>query len=153
MKTGIKHLVGCRCILPTMKNRKNPPLHSFIVFSIQDNDEIVEKYATCNNCGIVHRVYDLCKSDVLDNFEGTQSSLTIDDISMMLPESIKNILSGYNKEIYDYEHIKFMIDENKVGDFIVLSSEIVDNRKVGKILKYKGNGQFEIEPFSRSEVV
>jgi hypothetical protein len=71
----------------------------------------------------------------------------------MLPESIKNILSGYNKEIYDYEHIKFMIDENKVGDFIVLSSEIVDNRKVGKILKYKGNGQFEIEPFSRSEVV
>jgi len=150
---GIKHLIECRCILPTMKNRDNAPLHKFKVFSIQEKDQVIEKMVTCNNCGIVHRVYEICKSEILHNVEGTRSSITIEDISLMLPETVLKILNSYEKELPDFEHVKFMIEENKAGDFITLSQEFNDGRKTGKVLKYKGNSRFEIEPFSRSEIL
>ncbi|MBM93976.1 MAG: hypothetical protein CMF51_04425 [Legionellales bacterium] len=153
MPVGLKHLIQCRCILPTMKNRDNAPLHKFKVFSIQDKNQIIEKLVTCNNCGIVHRVHEVCKSEILHNVEGTKSSVTIEDISLMLPETVLSVLNSYEKELPDFEHVKFMIDENKVGDFITLSQEFNDGRKTGKVLKYKGNSRFEIEPFSRSEVL
>ena len=136
-----------------MKNRSNPPLHKFVVFSIQENNKIEEKLVTCNNCGVVHRVYEICKSEILNNFEGTKSSLTMEDISMMLPNSVSGIMETYESELPDYEHIKFILDEDRKGEFIVLSQEFNDGRKTGKVLKYKGKGKFEIEPFSRSEIV
>ncbi len=153
MLVGIKHLLQCRCILPTMKNRKDPPLHKFKVFSLQENGKIVEKMVTCNNCGVVHRVYEVCKSEILNNVEGTRSSVTIEDISLMMTESILNILKSYEKELPDYEHVKFMIEEERVGEFIILSQEFNDGRRTGKVLKYKGNSRFEIEPFSMSEII
>ena len=145
--------MSCRCILPTMKNKSNPPLHKFVVFSIQENDKTLEKLVTCNSCGVVHRVFEICRSNILNNFEGTRSSLTLEDISIQLSSSIRDILVSYEKELADYEHIKFMIDENTIDDFIVLSQEFNDDRKSGKVLKYKGEGKFAIEPFSRSEII
>lgn len=151
---GVKHLLQCRCILPTMKKRKDPPLHKFKVFSIQDDDgNVIEKMVTCNNCGVVHRVYEICKSEILNNVEGTKSSITIEDMSLMFPETVLNILKSYEKELPDYEHVKFMMDENKAGDFIILSQEFNDGRRTGKVLKYKGKNKFEIEPFSMSEII
>jgi len=147
-KIGLKHLLQCRCILPTLKNKSNPPLHKFVVFSVQENNKITEKLSTCNNCGVVHRVYEFCQSEILNNFEGTSSSLTISDIELMLPDSILNIMKTYERELPDYEHIKFILDENKIDEFVVLSQEFNEGRKTGKVLKYKGKGKFEIEPFS-----
>lgn len=150
---GLKHLISCRCILPTMKNRTDPPLHKFIVFSVQRNNKIVEKMVTCNNCGIVHQVFEVCKSTILQNLEGTNSSVTIDDIILQLPETVGKLLSSYGKDLPDFEHTKFMLDENMVDDFVVLTQEFNEGRKSGKVLKYKGGGKFEIEPFSRSEII
>ena len=147
---GIKHLIQCRCILPTLKNKKDPPFHSFVVFSVEEEGSIVEKLVSCNNCGIVHRIFDYCKSEILNNFEGDVSSLTIEDIKLSLPSGVASILDSYNKNISDYEHVKFMI-EKEVKDFVVLSHEFNDDRKTGKILKHKGKGKFEIEPFSKKE--
>tara|TARA_B100000212_G_C27330709_1_gene514487 strand:+ start:353 stop:817 length:465 start_codon:yes stop_codon:yes gene_type:complete len=152
-KSGIKHLVSCRCILPTMKNKPDPPLHSFIVFSVVEDNKITKKLVTCNNCGIVHEVYEVCRSIIMESFEGENASLTKDDIAISLTEGVSNILSSYKKDLPDYEHVKFMVDENAVGDFIILSQEFNEGRKSGKILKYKGKGKFEIEPFSRSELI
>ena len=153
MLVGVKHLLECRCILPTMKKRDDPPLHKFKVFSIQENGQILEKMVTCNNCGVVHRVYEICKSEILGNVEGTMSSVTIEDISLSLPENVLQLLKSYERELPDYEHIKFIIDEGKVGEFVVLSQEFNEGRRSGKVLKYKGKGKFEIEPFSRSEIL
>ena len=153
MLVGVKHLLQCRCILPTMKKRSDPPLHKFKVFSIQDDGQVIEKMVTCNNCGIVHRVHEICKSEILDNVEGTTSSVTIEDIALSLPENVLKLLKSYERELPDYEHIKFIIDEERVGNFVVLSQEFNEGRRSGKVLKYKGKGKFEIEPFSRSEIL
>ena len=150
---GIKHLVECRCILPTLKDRDNPPFHKFVVFSIVDkNDNVKEKMVSCNNCDINHLINDLCGSKIM-TAEGTVATLTREDIGMMLPESVVSVLETYEKTLPDYEHINFMINQNKVEDFLVLTSDISDNKKVGKILRYKGGGRFIIEPYSTSDIV
>ena len=151
---GIKHLIKCRCILPTLKNRKNPPIHQFVVFSIVDNkDVVIEKNATCNNCGILHRIIDICNSEITSGAEGTTTSLTIEDISLMLPESVKMILSTYERGLPDYEYVLFMIDHEAIDDFIILTSDMIEEKKEGKVLRYKGSGKFAIEPFISSEVL
>ena len=147
---GLKHLIQCRCILPTLKSRDDAPLHSFVVFSVEEDGGFKEKHVTCNNCGVVHRVTGFCQSEIINNFEGTKASLTIDDIRLSLSSGVVGILETYNCELPDYEQIKFMV-ENDISDFIVLSREFNDGRNSGKILKHKGGGKFEIEPFSRSE--
>ena len=153
MSKGVKHLIQCRCILPTLKSKKDPPLHSFVVFSIENEDStLIEKYTNCNNCGILHKVTALCRSEILHNFEGTASAITLEDIRLLIPGSIVTLLDSYNCELADFEFVRFMLDNSK-KDFIVLSHEFNDGRKTGKILKHKGDGTFEIEPFSRSEVI
>lgn len=152
--TGVKHLVRCRCILPTLKRRKDAPLHEFIVFSIVEEDGSVRvKTTPCNNCGVLHEVSELCQSTIIESSEVSSSMVTKDDIAMFLPESVRSIMESHNLELPDYEHIKFMIEENKKSEFVVLSQEFNEGRKTGKILKYKGDNKFEIEPFSRSEVI
>ena len=151
-RRGIKHLVQCRCILPTLKGRSDPPLHSFIVFSVIDeNEKLIEKHASCNNCGVMHFITEVCKSSIVQNVDGSSSQVTKEDISMFLPDNVKSILEAYNKDLPDYEHVRFMIDDNITNEFIVLDQEFNEGKKSGKILKYKGSGKFEIEPFSRRE--
>ena len=137
--------------MPTLKNRSDPPLHEFVVFSVISNDKVVESTAQCNNCGITHRVVDVCKSVIVSNSENSSSIITIEDIKISLPENVGNIMEANNKELADYQHLKFLIDDNDVTGFILLSKESIDGKNQGKILKYKGSGKFAIEPFSTQE--
>ena len=146
-------MIKCRCILPTLKNRPNPPLHQFIVFSIVEKDAVLEKIANCNNCGIVHRVTDICQSTIMENVESSKSVMTTEDMAVMLPESVSTILQTYEKDLPDYEHVHFMLQHEKRGDFIVLSSEIAEEKKLGKVLTYQGEGKFKIEPYSIDEIL
>ena len=77
---GVKHLVQCHCILPQYKNAKDPVFHKFTVFSvIDDSDTVVSKYAECNNCGAAHKVYDICKSEIVVGKDEVRSYLKISD--------------------------------------------------------------------------
>jgi len=150
-KRGQKHTIKCRCILPTLKSRKNPPNHKFVVFSIvtvgyTGRDMVQEKYSQCNNCGVVHRVFELGKSEIVSSREDLSSCLTIEDISFSLPPDVKNILETYKCDLATHEHAKFLI-ENAVADHIVLTKEEDEERIEGKVLRYDGKS-FRIEPFS-----
>ena len=150
---GLKHLIKCRCILPTLKTRPDAPLHQFIVFSIVDKGIVLEKIANCNNCGIAHRVTDICKSTIMEKVESSQSVMTIEDFIVMLPESVATILQTYEKALPDYEHVHFILQHEVRGDFIVLSSELAEHKKLGKVLTYRGEGKFIIEPYSIDEIL
>lgn len=150
---GTKHIIECRCILPTLKNRKDPPLHRFVVFSVIKNDEVIEKFTQCNNCDIVHRVYDLCKSEIMHGREDLKSSLTIDDIKFSLPSQVVDILENYHCDLATYEHVKFMYESKAKNEFTVLVKEKNDSRVEGKILRYKDGERFFIEPFSSKEII
>ena len=81
---GVRHLIECHCILPQFRNRQTPVYHKFIVFSTVDDDKVNKKLVQCNNCGILHKVVDLCKSEIAHGMEEGASLRTIEDIRLVL---------------------------------------------------------------------
>lgn len=136
-----------------MKN-KNPPLfHSFVVFSILDDDSnVLEKFAQCNNCGIVHRVYDICKSE-LTKKEAHITIQSIDDISLSLPSDLTSILVSYKCDVSVWEQVQFIYENERWGEFSIVARENEDGTVSGKRLVIEGPTKFRIEPISYTEVI
>ena len=85
MNAGIKHLVSCHCVLPQFRKMKNPIFHKFVVFSKLENDNVVPKIAKCNNCGVLHKVIDICKSEFIHGHEDSVRSIVqVDYIKLPL---------------------------------------------------------------------
>ena len=111
-KTGQKHAIKCRCILPQFKKREKPIFHEFIVFSTVTDNVFDESFAQCNNCGIVHRVVDFCKSEITTK-ENIKSIQTIDDVSFSLKESIVELLKNSNADLATFQEVAFVV-ENEI---------------------------------------
>ena len=146
---GIKHLIQCHCILPQYKNAKDPVFHKFIVFStIDDSDTVLTKYADCNNCGSVHKIYDVCKSEIIPGKEDVRSALSKEDFKFSLPSSLYELLEQYEKELCDYEYSQFIIDNEKWDTTMTLSREELDEHIQGKLLRFIDKEKFSIESYT-----
>lgn len=153
-KRGFRHLIECRCVLPQFKNRKDPPKHKFVVFSILDENDTVEmKYAQCNNCGLIHKVIDICKSEIQLGKENSSSILSIDDIRLSLPKDLSHILEKYRLETPSWEQASFIIENKRWGDFIVLEQEDDGDTRHGKYVRILGESFFKVENFTRDEFI
>ena len=151
---GIKHLIECHCVLPQYRKVENPPYHRFIVFSlIDDSETIIPKHAKCNNCGVVHNVIDVCKSEVLLGQE-VGAVMTKEDCGMMVPSGVKQMLETYNCEVPDWEHALYILQNEKWGDFIIINREETEQGDLtGKILRFVGRGNYRLEPFLQKRTV
>lgn len=153
MRTCQKHLIQCHCILPQFRKTPNPLFHKFIVFSVLDNDTVVPKYVQCNNCNAVHKVYDICKSEIIPGKDELRSVTTINEVKMFLSQDIANLLESYNCDLPVWEHIKFCIDGSRWGDKVILTRDIVDDEIVGKILTIESRDRFTLESYISREVI
>lgn len=150
---GIKHLIQCHCILPIMRNRPDPTFHSFVVFSIlDDKGEVIPKQAQCNNCGIIHKVVDLCKSE-LSKDEDSSSIITVKDIEMMIPTELVNLLKNYNCDLATWELAHFIVSNSRFGERFIISRETKGDKVSGKILTIEGHGKYKIEPFEATDQI
>lgn len=151
---GLKHLIQCHCILPQYKKRKDPVFHKFPVFSIIDNsDTVVVKYAECNNCGAAHKVYDICKSEILVGRDEVRSKLAIEDFKFSLPSDLHELLCHYEKEIPDFEMSQFIVDNDLWDSTIVLSREEMDDQVQGKLLRFISKEKFRIESYTHKDEI
>ncbi len=145
---GYKHLIECHCVLPQYRSAKNPPWHKFVVFSmIDDGDTVVPKHAKCNNCGVVHNVFDIGKSEILPGQE-TGAVMDIDDVKIMMPDSLNRMLSTYNCDIATWENVLFVLQHNKFPSSIVLDRNEENGVVSGKILDMKNYAVYSIRPYS-----
>ncbi len=151
---GIKHLIECHCVLPQYRKVENPPYHRFIVFSlIDDSETIIPKHAKCNNCGVVHNVIDVCKSEVLLGQE-VGAVMTKADCGMMLPSGVKQMLETYNCEVPDWEHALYILQNEKWGDFIIINREETEQGDLtGKVLRFVSHGNYRLEPFMQKRTI
>lgn len=148
---GIKHIVSCRCMLPQFKNRKDPTMHKFVVFSIlDDNDTVQIDYAQCNNCGIVHKIIDLCKSEILHGQEDLSSFISIQDIKLMIPSDLSSVLENYSCDLPTWQQAHFIFANKKWGDKIILNRDNLEDEIKGKILIIEESNKFKIESFIES---
>lgn len=154
MIQGQKHLVKCRCVLPQFKRASDPPVHQFTVFSIINDDNTVKpKFAQCTNCGVIHRVYELGKSDVLSGREAMSSILTINDIRASLPEMLINVLENSKADLPTWEAVQFIYENKQWGNFVVLTSDTEGDIKQGKYVRLLGEKLFKVETYERTEVI
>ena len=145
---GQKHLLKCRCILPQFKKRKEPVFHEFVVFSKSVDDEFQQSFVQCNNCGIVHKVIDFCRSEIIESRESLRSVQTKEDLAIQIPHEIVSLLESSNCDVAQYQHVAFVLEENKVNEKILLQKEEVDEHVTGKFLSLQESGRFRVEPFT-----
>ena len=151
---GTKHLVECHCILPQFRDKKDPVYHRFVVFSeIDDSDTVIASNAQCNNCGTMHKIYDICKSEIVAGKDESASVESIRDVSMSLPNSLVELFGDYNLELPDYQMARHIMDNKLWDSIIVLSKEQEEEQTNGKILRFLGPERFRVESFSRQEYV
>jgi len=147
--SGIKHLIQCHCILPQFKESRDPVFHKFTVFSILDeeSDTVHPKFAQCNNCGIIHKVVDVCRSE-LTTKEESKTLPSIVDIRLSLPKSLSEVLDSYQSDISTWEHAEWIYLSKMWDSWIILTKEEDDDGDLhGKRLIFLGEERFKIEAF------
>jgi hypothetical protein len=144
---GIKHLIECHCVLPQFR-QAGKPYHQFVVFSIlDDSDTVLEKQARCNNCGVVHNVIDIGKSQILGGQE-VGAIMDKDDVSLMLPSSLTNILKNYDCDISTWEQVLFLVQNDEWGSEVILTREEDETGDInGKKLLLKSPAQYQLVPY------
>lgn len=144
----IKHTIQCHCILPQYRNREDPVFHKFVAFSkIDDSDTLVSKYVNCNHCGVVHKIYDVCKSEIIVGKEDIVSVVSIDDVSLMIPKDIVSVLESYDCDLPTYEHVLHIIQNRLFSEKVGLTRDKMENEVVGKRLSFNEMGIVSIESF------
>jgi hypothetical protein len=146
----IKHLIQCKCFLPQFKDMDPIPFHKFIVFSELDEEAKVKRsYAQCNNCGIVHKITEIGKSEMLAK-DSLPSLPTIEDIKTTLPEWLSGLLEKHLCDFATWQEAKHIVDKQLWGTIIILSKERIDEEiVVGKYLEINGKDDFKIESFEQ----
>ena len=122
--SGIKHLIQCHCILPQFKESRDPVFHKFTVFSILDeeSDTVQPKFAQCNNCGIIHKVVDVCRSE-LTTKEESKTLPSIVDIRLSIPKSLSEVLDSYQSDISTWEHAEWIYLSKMWDSWIILTKQ------------------------------
>lgn len=151
---GMRHLIECNCISPVFKNRNPVIWHKFPVFSIIDEDNnVIPKYAQCNNCGIIHKITEIGVSEITTK-EHLKSIRNINDIKFGIQSDIAGLLEQYNKDISVWEETEFILNNEKWGSMIILDQETEDGITSGKVLVFQGEPVLvKVESFSRKEIV
>lgn len=151
---GIKHLIQCHCILPQFRDQKDPIFHYFTVFStVNENDNVELKYAQCNNCGIIHKITEIGKSEIITGRENSKSIRTIDDICLSLPEKLVNLLKKYEIDLPTWEQCEFIYTNQIYDEHVILTREVDGSNTQGKLLRFKPNDMFLIEAFDFSNKI
>jgi len=141
------------CILPQLKGRPNQVFHKFVVFSVIDDDGNVQSsHAQCNNCGAVHKVTDICKSEILIGKDELKSMISEKDIKLTLPSSLSNVLETYSCDLATWQLVQFAFHHQKWGTWTTLVKEELEDGTSGKILRIDGPTNFRVEPFNTEDM-
>lgn len=148
---GQKHLIKCRCVLPQFKKREIPPVHQFIVFSVLDNEGTISpKYTQCNNCGVIHKVTDICRSEIQSGKENMNSLIKIEDIRPCIHPNFSAILESNNADLATWEAVQFIVENKQWGGHVVLTTDTDGEEIHGKYMRIVGETMCKVESFTRS---
>ena len=151
---GYKHLIECNCILPQFRKMQNPIFHKFVVFSIEDDTgAIVPKMAQCENCNTIHKIIDICKSEIVPGKDETRSVITKSDVVQSLPKQLVELLDEYQLGIADYELARYYIENDMWGSIIVLSREQEGEGYAGKVLNFVAANKYRVDPYFDTDMV
>jgi len=134
--------------------------HKFPVYSkLNEDGKVISKIVQCNNCNVIHKVNDLCRSEILGGKDELIINLSLDDLSIQLPQRLANILIKNNCNRATFEHAIDVIEEERWGEAIILSRQIIDDKQHIKMIeilsidRYKLNNKLIEDEIILSEEV
>ena len=142
---GLKHLIECHCTLKIFEKSENLQYHKFPVYSKIIDNKVVPKIVKCNNCEALHYVYDVCKSELKASKDQTQVALTIEDISLSIPEKLCNVLYKYSCDISVWEHCLDILEEERWWEFVVIKRDIIDENENVKMLIINSEKHYKVQ--------
>jgi len=113
----------------------------------------VIKYAQCNNCGVIHRVTNICTSEIMSGKDHMGSLISVDEIKASMPKNIANILEANSVDLPTWEAVQFIVENKKWGEFVVLTTETEGEETTGKYIRILGETLCKVDTFTRSGVV
>jgi len=142
---GVTHTIECHCVLPLYKNKSPSVYHKFAVYNkVDENGRVLSKYVNCNNCGITHFVYEVCKSEIKVGKEDLPTVRRIDEVKLSLPEKLVKFLESYEVQTFVYEKIEDAISKSIYPTEIILKREIIDESHHVKIIKVTSENKFTV---------
>ena len=151
---GTKHLIQCHCMLPQFKKRDEPLFHKFVVYSKCDNDgEAIEKFSKCNNCGVIHKIIDFCKSELFYGSEDTLSLITVEDLRLTLHENIQIILDNHKCDISTWEQVAHHFECDIFDTPIVIAKKRIAGSTQMKHLILLESGKIKIDVYLRRDEI
>lgn len=147
MSLGQLHLIECHCILPLYKQSIPRVYHKFSVYSKinEKSGNVIPKYVNCNNCGITHFVYELCRSEIKTGKEDINSVRSVEEICVSLPDNIVEILTKNKSTIDLYEKIEDILEQGVFPSKCILSRERIGEEYIIKYIVIKGKNSIKIE--------
>ena len=143
---GTKHLIQCHCVLPQYRKMSDPIFHKFVVYSRLDEEGgVSHKLARCNNCDAIHRVIDLCRSEIVTRIEDTDVIIDEDEIRLGIPEKLEKILEKNSSDLATLEAIDHILEKEAWGSEIVISRQTQGEKINLKILQIKGENKFRVK--------
>ena len=146
---GIKHLIECHCTLKIYEKNENIQdhlYHKFCVYSnIDESGKLIEKIVKCNNCSTLHKVYDYCKSELVEPGKDTIiTAVNIDDIKLQLSSKLVKILEKYDSDIATWEQVLDIVDKEVYDQYVVLSRQVIDQKYHVKVLQILNEDKVKI---------
>jgi len=145
-KIGIKHLIECHCTLKIYNGSNNHLFHKFPVYSNYDSTgKLIEKICKCNNCGTLHRVKSICKSEIIRGGKDRNTSeINIEDISLQIDKKIENVLRRYDCDISVWENVLDIIEKEAWEYPVIISREVIDMKYHVKIMEIVSESKIKI---------
>lgn len=146
MKCTQRHAIRCRCLL---KQQRDQSPFTFLTCSLLVDGAVVPSYVECPNCGIMHRVFDICRSEIQGRVELTGAVKTIDEIRTSLPDKISSVMSSYELDVSSWQQAQLIIDNALWGEHVILKSEqLADGVKLVKVMRILGASLVKVETHS-----
>ena len=150
--SGEKHLIQCHCVLPQFRKRPEPIFHKFVVFSNTDESgNIIPKITKCNNCGVLHKVIDFCKSEMVYGIDESFATITMADLINQIPDNISEVLESHKCDIATWEQISDIIQSKEWGTPSVIARDEISGITQVKLLIIDEGYKYRIETHTRQD--
>jgi hypothetical protein len=123
-------------------------------FSVYDDEtnEFEVTFVQCTNCGVVHKVIDLCASAVLRGRDEMNSVITVDDVKNSVPPTMAAVLELHKADLPTWQQVAWIVEEKRWGSYAVLTSEYIDGTRQGKVMTILGETLYKITNFTNETV-
>lgn len=148
---GLKHLIECHCVLPQYRNAEPPVYHKFVVFSVIEDDNVEHKFVQCNNCSVVHKIIDICKSEVVAGLDFSSAITTLDEVKSGVPDEIAAHLERNKCDLATWENVLFNLENSLEGFEVPIAREENLGLTQIKVLVVNKQGKVRIKTESRND--